>query len=515
MSEESLREIINGAPEFRPAPADGDGQTGPRRRATKPQRDVLVDLVEDNALWRDQDGQAYVTVPINGHYENCLVRSARFRTIIAGGYYRLHGGAPGGQAMEDALRVLEARAINDGPTCRPFRRVGELDGHHYLDLGDDDWRAVEIAPDGWRIVERPPVKFVRSKGMRPLPEPERGGRIEDLQQFINIDGEADFRLVVGWLVGALRATGPYPILLLAGEQGSAKSTSSRICRALIDPNTATSRAAPRDERDLVAAASNSWILSFDNLSGLPVWLADAICRLSTGGGYSARQLHTDMDEALFEGQRPILLNAIPDLGGRADVGDRALSVTLPPIPDSRRRPERTFWADFEEQRPFLLGALLDAVAAALRHLPDVRLERLPRMADFAEWVTAAEPGLGWEPGSFLEAYERNREGIVELAVEASPVAQAVCAFAAKPDPTIEPVQPPDLWRGSSSDLLPLLSGRVSEAVRNSREWPKNASGLGAALRRAAPVLRKRGIELLNSKGGKDSRRSITIRRAMP
>jgi Phytanoyl-CoA dioxygenase (PhyH) len=101
----------------------------------------------------------------------------------------------------------------------------------------------------------------------------------------------------------------------------------------------------------------------------------------TIGGFATRQLHSDRDETIFAAQRPIVLNGIGDLAARPDLADRALSVILPPIPDDRRREEREFWAVFETARPKILGALLDAVAAGLWHLPNIRLDRRPRMAD--------------------------------------------------------------------------------------------------------------------------------------
>ncbi len=111
-------------------------------------------------------------------------------------------------------------------------------------------------------------------------------------------------LVIAWALAVLRYYGPYPILVLAGEQGSAKSTFSKMLRALLDPNTAPLRALPREDRDLFIAANNGHLLSFDNVSGLPAWISDTLCRLATGGGFAVRQLYTDQDEALFDAQRP-------------------------------------------------------------------------------------------------------------------------------------------------------------------------------------------------------------------
>ena len=187
----------------------------------------------------------------------------------------------------------------------PFTSASaEHDGRIYLDLADDRWRAVEIGPDGWQVITCPPVRFRRAAGMLPLPMPMRGGSIEALTSFFNLPTRSDFVLVVAWLLAALRHGGPYPLLAVSGEQGSAKTVLSKILRALIDPNAAPVRTAPREERDLFIAAGNGHLLAFDNLSDLPAWISDALCRLASGGSFAVRQLYTDRDEVLFQAARP-------------------------------------------------------------------------------------------------------------------------------------------------------------------------------------------------------------------
>jgi hypothetical protein len=191
-------------------------------------------------------------------------------------------------------------------------------------------------------------------------------------------------------------------------------------------------------------------------------LSDALCRLATGGGFGTRELHSDRDEVIFDARRPIVLNGIPDLAARPDLGDRAVAGTLQPIEPEARRPGSELWAAFEAARPEILGALLDAVSSALRHLPTTQLDSYERMTDFALWVAAAEPGLGWDPGTFAAAYRANREGAVELTVENDPVA---CALRAMVEKRKEP------FEGSASELLPELEGETTEKIRNSRVWP--------------------------------------------
>jgi hypothetical protein len=363
------------------------------------------------------------------------------------------------------------------------------------------WRCIEIGPNGWRIAEDPPVRFRRSAGIQPLPLPLRGGSIEALAPFLNLASENDFVLVVAWLFGALRAAGPFPVLAIAGEQGSAKTVLSKLLRALIDPNVAPVRALPRDERELFIAADNGHVLAFDNLSGLPPWLSDTLCRLTSGGSFSTRRLFTDQDEILFAAARPVILNGIEEVITRPDLADRAILLMLAPIAERQRRPETALWREFELARPHILGALLDAAAQGLRMLPHVRLRQLPRMADFALWARACESTF--RPAGTLEtAYNNNRRDAVENIVDADPVAAHVRQLMA------DRVQ----WTGCASDLLQVGTNVGGSAVAAwiRSGWPKNPRALAGRLRRAQTPLRALGIEIVFGREGRLGTRTIRI-----
>jgi hypothetical protein len=396
---------------------------------------------------------------------------------------------PSPAALNAVLNVLEAQAQFDGPQRKVSLRLAEHDGLIYLDLADEFWRCVEIGANGWWIAEDPPVRFRRSAGMQPLPLPLRGGPIEALAPFLNLASENDFVLVVAWLLGALRAGGPYPVLAIAGEQGSAKTVLSKLLRAVIDPSVAPVRALPRDERELFIAASNGHVLAFDNLSGLPPWLSDTLCRLTSGGAFSTRRLFTDQDEILFAAARPVILNGIEDVITRPDLADRAILLMLAPIAERQRRPEHALWQEFELARPRILGALLDAAAHGLHMLGRVRLKRLPRMADFALWATACE-GAFRPAGTLETAYSNNRRAAIENIVDADPVAALVREIMA------DRAQ----WTGSASDLLQVGTNRSG--------WPKNPRALAGRLRRHRPSSAHLGLKLPSAaRGGWERGRS--------
>ncbi len=474
---------------------NGDTGGGPKPS----QADILIQLAQSAELFHAPDATGFADLVINGHRETWPIRSKGFRQWLSRSFYEATGGAPNSEAVQSALNVIEARAHFDAPERTVHIRVGGLDGRLYLDLCDESWRAVEIDATGWRVIDNPPVRFRRAAGMKALPAPASGGSVETLRSFLNVKRNADFVLAVSWLLAAIRDCGPYPVLALSGEQGSAKSTFSGILRALIDPNTAALRALSREDRELFIAANNGHVLAFDNVSGLRDWISDTLCRLATGGGFAVRQLYTDQDEVLFDACRPTILNGIEDIVARPDLADRALFLTLEPIPEDRRRLEAELWAAFEIERPRILGALLDAVVDGLKRLPETRLPKLPRMADFALWATACEGAL-WPAGTFWSAYCGNRDEAVDGVIEADPIAMAVRALMAERT----------VWSGTASELLGLLAEAADERVVKGKTWPDTPRALSGRLRRAATFLRKIGIEIHFTKDGRAKTRMIHI-----
>jgi hypothetical protein len=331
--------------------------------------------------------------------------------------------------MSSAVGMLEAHAQFNSPLREVFIRVGAMDGKMYIDLCNCEWQVVEIDSEGWQIIVDPPVRFRRTKGMQPLPVPKLGGAIGTLKQYLNVASDDDFILTVSWLLAALRNTGPFPILALAGEHGTAKSTFSAILRQLCDLNSAPLRTMPRDDRDLFIAANNSHILAFDNVSSVAPWISDTLCRLATGGGFATRTLHTDDDETLFNATRPIILNGIEDMVKRSDLASRSIFITLEPMPECERRAEREFYDAFNKDCPKIFGTLLTALSAGLGCRPKTKLTYLPRMADFAPWASACEPTL-WNAGSFQAAYFANIGKATETVIEADIIGCAVRDFMA-------------------------------------------------------------------------------------
>ncbi len=467
---------------------------GDRVRPSQATRLVDLALAADVELWHAPSGDPYITLHVDGHREHHVLRAREVRDWLARRHHAETRCAPNASALADALVVLAGMARYDGAEHAPAIRIGG-DGRAavYLDLGEANWQAVEITRTGWRVVADPPVRLVRSRGMLPLPLPmRRAGALEILRDLLPIS-ETDTALTIGWLVGALSPQGPYPLLAYTGEQGSGKSTAARMVRRLVDPHVAELRAEPRTIDDVMIAASRSRVVALDNLSHLSPWLSDALCRLSTGGALTRRELYTDADEVILEAQRPTILTSITDVVTRGDLLDRAITVTLPELDERDRLPEAELWRQYDLARPAMLGSLCDAVACALQRRDDLDINALPRLADWALWVTAAEPALDSASGSILAAYRQMRGAAIEATLDGDPLAVALRSL-------------PRPWTSTASELLT----HVTPQGRAPRGWPESPRALSSALRRLTPGLRRVGLEISTKREAHSGRRLITI-----
>jgi hypothetical protein len=475
------------------------------RRNKREDGDVDQTQLEDIAYARVIEDKKVIVAPVDGK---------DFKRVIRRRYYWEHRSGPNDESLKTAIRTMEARGVFDGPQYDLHLRTAQHGSRIYLNLAREDGSIVEVSASVWRIVNDAPVRFWRAPGMQPLPIPIRGGSIAALAKVMNVASKNDFVLTVSWLLGAL-SSGPYPIAAFVGEQGTAKSTSARVLRKLIDPNKALLRSLPREERDLAVSARNSHVLTFDNLSGLPSWVSDAICKLSTGGGFSCRELYSNDGEFIFDGRRPIVMNGIEDFATRGDLADRCIFLRLSPIPESGRKTEAELDAEFEREAPGILGALLDAIVHGLAN--PTRLLMRPRMADFAEWVASCEgyfhgtrlPFSGastWQAGDFMTSYEANRKDATKTVLGADPVAVALLSF----------MDNRTSWTGTATDLLSEMAQLSGEDTRHDKEWPRNARSLSGRLIRLAPALRKSGVGISHSRSD-DKRRTrlLTLSHAGP
>ncbi|QSR34156.1 hypothetical protein CFI10_04000 [Marinobacterium iners] len=407
--------------------------------------------------------------------------SRAFKDWLAAGFYQEEQKSVKSQSLTEALGTLAALARFEGEERTVNLRVAKQGGRYYLDLCEPGKsRAIEWSSTGWRVVENHGVLFVRGEAMQPLPVPAANGSLDPLWRICNIPA-ADRPLVIAWLIDALRPDTPFPGLELIGEQGSGKSTASESLRRLIDPNGCNLRGAPKATEDVFVCAGVNHLVAYENLSHLTGPMQDAMCVLSTGGGFAKRKLYSDADESVISVQRPWLVNGISALVTAQDLLDRTVCIECPVI--KSRTASADQWADFERDLPAILSGLFDLASAALALLPTISIDAAdrPRMIEYCALGMALTRISHQDERLFLDLFKGNRRESISRTIDSSPVCTAI----------IEALEHRKEINAPVKEIM-----RILEQYRPERcdSWPKSAKGLGDALRRSAPALRQLDIE---------------------
>ncbi len=436
---------------------------------------------------------------VNDYVETLSTKSKAFSLLLSKLHYENRGKVPCGTVVKDTITMIEAEAMFNGPERKVSVRVAEENGAIYVDLGNKEHQQVKITAEGWEVIssDKSPIYFLRSPRMVPMAMPQKNGSLEKLWDFVNLEDKHDKILALAWLLSTFQPNGPYPILNIQGEQGTGKTSLCKLLRELVDPSFPAIGSLPGSERDLAISSYKTRVLAFDNISKMSDWLSDAFCRLSTGGGFATRALYTDDAEIVFDIKMPLIVNGITDLFSRNDLIERSIFLTTTPIPADKRVPEEVIKTKWAEAKPGIIGAMFDAVSMALKNKDMIKLKVYPRMADFVQWIVAAEPALPWAEDTFLHEYNRNRLKSIDNAIEADPVAAGIQKL----------IEKDGYWSSTPTELLTALSLVTSEDIKRSQLWPKHANSLSGRIHRCAPFLRERLVDIEFSKSGQ---RKITI-----
>lgn len=463
-------------------------------------------------LFYDETSEkAFVTVIIDGITHTLAIGGKTFIEWLSYAYFKKtqqDSGGLGFSANEAAIKqasfALSGIAKHDGKKQRIHLRVADHNDGHYLFIGDDENRVIEVLQTGWRIISNPPVKFWKPSSMQALPIPKTGGDLSKLWDFVNVK-EVDRPLLLAWILDSLREESVNLILSLSGLDGSAKSSTQSKIRDLIDSNTVNLRAAPKAIEDIFVGAGCNWLVSYENISHLSSKMQDALCTITTGGGIAGRTLYTNNEETLIKVKRPVIINSIPRVITAQDATARAICLDLPTLQNGYIE-EAELNAAWEALKPEIFGALLDLFVKALAILPTIKLKDSPRMAGFVKLGESVCKVLGHESGYFSKLYAENRHESLSVALESSPAAVAIC----------------ELVENHNGQGLIVFHGTVKglyEQLKVSKEgFPKSPRGFSDAIKRQTRALKSIGIEILQSgrieRIGNERGLAITIKKTL-
>ncbi len=447
------------------------------------QSEELFDLAKDVELFLNQYRQPFCTYAVNAHLETASVGSSEFSGWLSNRFMRRWGHAPRSENLRQVVTTLKAMAVDDRQDV--YVRVARVGDAIWLDICDVAWKKIRITAKGWSIeTSAAGPKFQRSNSSLALTVPSKRPDLAALKQFLNVESNNDWILVSSWLVGCLSPTGPYPVLVVQGPQGGAKSTLTRALRSLVDPNQAPTRELPHSNRDMLVSAMSSWVQAFDNIGGrLPDRLSDDFCRLATGSGFGARKLYKDGAEFVMQAARPLLLNGLGDFVAQADLADRTIQIEVPSISRGKRLLEADYWSRWAIFKPDIMSGLIRSISTALAgQVRGVLPAELPRMADFAAWIYWASPRLPWSYAEFEGAYaDIKRQSALQTAQD-SPLPAALSKVLGAASTAV--------WEGTPTALLAALNGPMISDHQTKRHasWPADAGWLSRRLRALEPIL---------------------------
>jgi hypothetical protein len=346
------------------------------------QADILIRLSEKAEFFQNELEEAYAAVVINDHKEVMKVMSKKFKMWLTKQYFEKTNKAPTSDAMNQALGVMEMKSAFDGGEHSLSLRVAEKDGAYYYDLANDNWSVVKMEPNACHVLSNPPILFTRNKNTKAQVLPNFDGDLKLLLNHIRIKNEDAQILYLVYLVTCFIPNIPHAVLVFSGEKGASKSTSMRMTRQVVDPAVQELLTMPNSIQDLALSLANNYMPSFDNLDGLSAEKSDLLCIASTGGGFSKRKLYSDQDETLLDIRRCVGMTGINVVVSRADLIDRSIIIELDRIPEDERKEESNIWTALEQDRAKIVGGALTTLSKAMALYPNVKLDKLPRMADF-------------------------------------------------------------------------------------------------------------------------------------
>ena len=443
-------------------------------------QEALEKITSISEVWKNQFGELFITIKLDENRQKHYTLTSRHtRAYISKVLSEVGIHTKTKQNVENIIAQLESDALLNDIEYETNLRVAGFEGAIYIHLRDKENTIIKVDADGWNEAEIPPVRFVESQHLKALPYPSREGKIEDIDKLLNVENVQDRNMILCWAFNALFPTGPYPILMLTGQQGSAKTTTTKLVRSLVDPAKPLARSLPSDDRNLMVSATNNWILSYDNLSKISDKMSDSLCRIATGAGMGIRANYTDKEEIVFDAALPVILNGIENSATRLDLLDRSIVISLPTMTQQQRKPLEEILALQNQVLPSVFGALLDTLSEALKRLPSFEALYLPRMADFAKRILSVESFLGWSEGEFLPYFESLMDDASSQAMEGDIVLQGI----------LQLMNGKEEWSGTATELREKI--RTVTSVDYYKYIPK-ANRL--ALNRRKPALEKLGIE---------------------
>lgn len=464
--------------------------------------EILQEMALEYSYFLSQKNEVLVEISTNNTTKIIQTSSEEFKNHLIYQLF-LEGCTIGNEALNNILSLLCAKAQFEAPKIATAERIGVYKNIFYYDLANTSGECVKVSSKGYEILKKSPIVFLHSKVNLEQMCPEYSNSIDiwSLRKYFNVSCKNDFILLIVHIIACFVPEIPHHILIFLGNQGSAKTTASKIVKSIIDPSIVDIAAIPKSKEDLILQLSSEYLIAYDNIASLKPEYNDIFCQVVTGGNFLKRKLYTDSELVVCSYKRCLILNGISYLTTQSDLLDRSIVINLAKISGTKRKTEKDIFNSFNHELPYILHSIFETLSKAKKIHSTLKVERLPRMADAVLWHCAIAEALDIDHEEYLELYYDNQNAINQEILSAHPLAYSVLEF----------MQEKRKWKGSITDLWCKLDALASlkNINKNDPLWAKSPSSLSRQLNQLKVNLEKVNIYFDIRNTGKH--KEITIR----
>ncbi len=457
---------------------------------------------EDFQFFYTDTQECYAKVRSNGQIRAFKLGSDKFYNLIKKIYYEKYDKLPPKDFPKEFSGLLEFEILNE---CIPAERISistriaKYEDSIYYDLSNKKGEVVEITQNGYIVTENPPIIFNEFPHQLPQMIPQKEADVKDIYKifkYIRID-ERFRTLFLAYLISCYIPEIPHPVNVVYGAQGSAKITTNRLIKSLIDPSKLTNLSLPANTQKFVETVFPHWWVSFDNVSNIRPSISDELCKAVTGASTQNRKLYTNDDMCLYTYNNCIAINGIPCVVEKPDLMDRSLLFELATIEQSERKTMNDILEEWGIDKPYILGAIFKILSNSIKmYAKGTRPENLLRLADFEVWGYCIGQALGEKGEEFSKQLRANRQIQNIQVINSNTVAMAVIEYIERYLENNSKDSDCIKFEVSSTEFYEHVKKRAIDSdLIGLRGFPANVPNFVKALKRLSPVLEEIGIKI--------------------
>lgn len=376
----------------------------------------IIKVANQYEMFLDETGQPCATKFTNGVKKTYCIDDSLVGAIEAD-YISTLNDIPSDAIIKKTLRYMKHCASENMKHRKTYKRFASIDDCIYHDLNDGQGSVVKIDEQGWDVLVNPPIEFIRTGNMHPLPYPSRDGNYELFFKYLNIKKEEDAILIKSYIPCILNSKIARPALFIVGAKGSCKTSMARFIRSVIDPVVNAVSFPKNNEREMNLIFKQYPFPVFDNVDSYDNRVSNLFCGAITGTGVEERKLYTNSETVFTNYKRSFISTSIdmPKVG--SDLIDRAIIIELDVLSDKETQLENALFSKFSNDYANIMGGLYDVLSSALKFKNGMILKSVPRMADFALMASAVGKALGYDPDEVVSIYNLNKSSYYNSEVD--------------------------------------------------------------------------------------------------